>query len=562
MRGSSRASLFMLSKSPADVNADAQKPLSGKSGLVIDDLAASVVLGKNILNSLGASRVDTAATYQEAMSFLTHKKYTFVLCDFNLGKSLTGQQILRDARHEGKLSHSTLFVMVSAERTKEIVLGTIECEPDGYVTKPYTLRSLEIRLRALLEQQRVLESFNAYRDHGDHEKALQAINSVISSNTKHRSFAFRRKGRYLFEMGRFEEALAVFEEVNQARAQHWAITGVAKCKLELGMLEEAESQFKEILEDYPLFVSAWDGLVETQRRMGKRGEAFDTLKQAISISPMSIDRQLLVAELSLTLGDLYAAVRANRSMIEMVEGSHKEEPSYFNSYGYAMRRLIEASDENEAQIFLEECQRLFKLAARKFPDNREIKFNQAQIVALKKLKNGGEAEAIAEWQKVLTRYRDLIEEKPYLAIDLAEAFIAAGDSENAGNMLDHALKSDRISQDDKAKAQSIKDAPISLHKHAFFAEWNRQGRGHYKKGEFTKALECFKEALQQLPTHPVVNLNAAQALLQLIQQGDRSKKSIWEVRQYLQNAARLPKGHSEYRRQQFLEKAVAQEMAT
>lgn len=46
--------------------------------------------------------------------------------------------------------------MVTAENTADMVMGSLECQPDGTLSKPVTRATLQVRLRKLLEKREEL----------------------------------------------------------------------------------------------------------------------------------------------------------------------------------------------------------------------------------------------------------------------------------------------------------------------------------------------------------------------------------------------------------------------
>ena len=68
----------------------------------------------------------------------SYKSYDIVLCDYNLGAGQDGQQLLEELRYRHKLKNTSLFVMITAESSRDMVLGALEYLPDDYLTKPIT----------------------------------------------------------------------------------------------------------------------------------------------------------------------------------------------------------------------------------------------------------------------------------------------------------------------------------------------------------------------------------------------------------------------------------------
>ena len=108
-----------------------------KRCLVIDDYPDIRASIKRMLNKFGAMNVDTASTGEEAMELCQKYSYDIVLADFNLGEKKSGQQILEEIRYRNLLKHSSLYIMITAETTRDKVYSAIENQPDAYIAKPF-----------------------------------------------------------------------------------------------------------------------------------------------------------------------------------------------------------------------------------------------------------------------------------------------------------------------------------------------------------------------------------------------------------------------------------------
>ena len=65
-----------------------------------------------------------------------------------------------EVRFRKPLRRTSLFVLITAETSKEIVMGAREYQPDGYIAKPVTRSVLEKRLGAMLLQREALLPIN------------------------------------------------------------------------------------------------------------------------------------------------------------------------------------------------------------------------------------------------------------------------------------------------------------------------------------------------------------------------------------------------------------------
>ena len=131
---------------------DAIKIYQKKSCLIIDDMNEVRGSLKRMLMTFGMSTIDTAATSKLAIDMCEHRDYDLVLCDYNLGDGQDGQQVLESLRFTKYLKNTSMFLMITAETSREMVLGALEYLPDDYLTKPITQAMLQNRLGRIIER--------------------------------------------------------------------------------------------------------------------------------------------------------------------------------------------------------------------------------------------------------------------------------------------------------------------------------------------------------------------------------------------------------------------------
>jgi tetratricopeptide (TPR) repeat protein len=525
-------------------------------------MGAAVVIARNMMLALGARQVDTANDYPSAFPLLAKKRYDIVLCDFNLGSGLNGQQLLRDMRHIKRLSYTTLFVVVSAERTKDIVLGTIECEPDGYIAKPFTQGDFKRRIIRLVEQQTAFKAFNEALDQGEHEQALKIGESIMVDKPGYHSLAIRKMAGMLYGLQRYEEAKVLFERALEKHDQTWAKIGRARCIAELGNLPEAIEAFERIVVEQPLAVPAMDSLASCHVREGRKREAQEVLEKSLSHSPMSIDRQRWMGDLSMDIGDLERALKSYKSLLKLADGTLKENVGYHETYLKGIRKAIESEpDAKRRNELIADGRSHLKLAIRKFEDgsNRadSLKLNQDLLRALDKFQQGEAEEAIALVDAAIVRRKALLDEDPERVIDVAETKFYAGDRPGAESMLKKLIEDYPDNKKLHERVQAIIDTPLPYYKRVYITEMNRKGKQQYDKSDFEGALESFRLALKEYAQHPAINLNAAQATLKLIEAGKRSNTALREAKQYLDASVSLEPEHPEFKRKEAFTKYLS-----
>ena len=170
---------------------------AGKHYLVVDDFAGIRQLLRESLRSLGARNIDQASSGGEAMGLLAKTRYDVVLCDYNLGEGKNGQQVLEEARIRQLLLPSSVFVMVSAEKSVESVMGAAEHQPDAYLVKPITEGVLLSRLNRVWRRKQMFRLIDQAFMEKDYLRAATLCDEQIAANRVHVIELLRMKARML-----------------------------------------------------------------------------------------------------------------------------------------------------------------------------------------------------------------------------------------------------------------------------------------------------------------------------------------------------------------------------
>ena len=110
--------------------------------LIVDDFENFRGTLYKMLLDLGIGNADSAASGEEALRFCKARSYDLILCDNNLGKGKSGQQVLEELRSTNNPCSDSLFILVSAENSKGTIMAAYDYEPDAYLAKPITPKAL------------------------------------------------------------------------------------------------------------------------------------------------------------------------------------------------------------------------------------------------------------------------------------------------------------------------------------------------------------------------------------------------------------------------------------
>ena len=269
-----------MTDTKADVN-----PFGKLNYLVIDDFENFRLSIRQMLRSCGADTIELVSNASQAIQHCTYNHVDVVLCDFNLGEGKNGQHILEDLRYKKLLKRSSLFLMVTAETSKEMVMGAREYQPDAYLTKPINRAVLEKRLGALISQRNTLMPINREIDRENYPEAISLCLQLLPRQPRYKTWLMKTLGDLYFQLGDLAHALKIYDDVLAQRELSWARLGRCKVLLANRSFDQAVDGLRELIANHPDYMEAYDLLAEGFERQGRPTQAQQVLEKAIEHSP-------------------------------------------------------------------------------------------------------------------------------------------------------------------------------------------------------------------------------------------------------------------------------------
>ena len=497
-----------------------------KNYLVVDDFVGIRQLLRESLRSLGARNIDQASSGGEAMGLLSRVRYDVVLCDYNLGEGKNGQQVLEEARVRNLVNPSTVWLMVSAEKSVESVMGAAEHQPDAYLIKPITEGVLLTRLNRVWHKKQVFRMIDQACAEKDYLRAARLCDARIGSDKLHELDLLRMKARLMERSGQPAKAREVYEQVLEQREYQWARAGLAKIRMANGEFEQARQIFQSVIAENKYYIDAYDQLAAAYQNMGKMEEAGAILERAAKLSPNSVPRQRNLGNIALKLGNVQMAEKAFRKCIAIGEYSIMKTP---DAYLGLARVCGQKNDPKEALQLLLTAQREF---AHEHPDIQlRAKITEGLVYHesgdyRRARKAGDELEAMLQTSA----------ERPDTAtcLELATLLFAVGVKDAPAELLcyvirnnhDNPLLLDEVQQIfEKARMGEEGMAYIrSAKKEA--ADLMNQGVLLWKTGKLAEAVEWMRNARKAVPNNQRILFNAAQIMVSHMQQHGHDE-ALW-----------------------------------
>jgi CheY-like chemotaxis protein len=479
--------------------------------LVIDDFDNFRLTVSKILDEFGCGQVVTAVNGRRALKACQEGEFDVVLCDYNLGPGPNGQQVLESLRVNQLMSRQSLFLLVSAESSKSIVLSAYDYEPDAYLTKPITGRGLKQRLDRLLRQRDEMMPVHQCLDAGDIEGAIAMATGCVAGGSRYSSAFQKLLGELFLETGRIDEAQALYTKVLEVRPLDWARVGMAKVKSATGELETANDWLSQIIDSNPFCMQAYDALVDSTRQQQNMERAQEVLQAAVDVSPMSIVRQTSLAETASGNHDYKAASKAYSRAVRLGEHSCHDRLEHHLQFSRVTASMLRDDPSANTDVAREGLNVLERLGKR-FELSPEVR-HQAQLLECQLYACRGD----------VRRAQDLLEEVELnlsgkslsleLQLDRVASYQGLNDEVKAGELLAALLEEYKDDEDSLRAIDLWLEEPVSDFNTKLVARINNEGIGFYQNDQFDKALNSFRRAARLFPNHLGVHLNLVQALV-------------------------------------------------
>ncbi|WP_119966548.1 tetratricopeptide repeat-containing response regulator [Simplicispira lacusdiani] len=513
--------------------------------LVVDDFQGMRTILRDIVRAMGVTQVDTAANGREALSLLRGSRYDVVICDFNLGPGLNGQQVLDEARLHDYIGVSTIWVMVTAEKTAEMVMGAAEVKPDEYLLKPINQSILESRLERLITKKQALRGIEEAIRARDYATAISRCDQLLNAEAAKPQEILRIKSDLQLKVGDHDGARALFESVLAARSVPWARTGLGKVHFHKGDFEAARNTFQQVLDENRMFIEASDWLAKTLDAMGERVQAQQVLASAVKLSPNSASRQKVLGETAYKNGALEVAQAAFEKTIKISEHSSNKNPSAY----MALAKVLSDSDTpDEALKLLARTKEVFKDSA-----DMAIQTAAAQSAVYQKAGRLDESRAaMAQAEELLGQTGKI---SPETAMEVAQGMLALGRKDQAFGMMRDLVKNHHEDHRLSEQVQGLfEKAQMGAEGRSLIAQSreevvniNNQGVMLAKQGNFAEGARLLRTALQNLPHSQVVMMNLCGLLIGQMRAEGRSDALTTEVMGLLERVRELNPDNEKYR---------------
>ncbi|MDR2881024.1 MAG: response regulator [Azoarcus sp.] len=469
---------------------------------------------RDMLSSFGFGVVHTAVTAHTALRHLRTRHYELILCDFELGDGQDGQHFLEDLRQHEIIGSDTLFVMVTAERNHERVVGTAELLPDDYILTPLAPGALQTRLARIVERREALLPAWQLAAIGDW---LGAIEYCLEAETTHPQYLLdfhRLEAGFYIAAGHLDEAEAIYRQIAESQHIGWAQLGLARCLAFKKDYAGADALLSEVISGNPNFMAAYDLLARVRAENGQINAACEVLHTAIEHSPYRLGRQRRFGELAMEADDAVAAEAALEEVVRQSTNSVFRDPE--DHVRLAQAQLAQNKTEAargtigdiERNLGTQPNAALCKALANAMLHAHmgEVQETRAELSVAASLAGTGSTLSPALSRELVKACFDY--DMRAAGSEVVSNVLRVTGDEQTVNALRGLLQSRGLELLSQSIEQNVQEEVRNLIK---------VGAEKARIADYAGAVEAMMDAVRQMPGHPVVLFNAALALLRHIE---------------------------------------------
>lgn len=529
--------------------------------LVADDFGNFRSTISAMLGKLGIHQVDTATNSAEILDKCQRRTYDVILCDYDLGSGRNGQQVLEELRFKSLIARRSLFILVSADATKDVVMAAYDCEPDDYLMKPINARMLEQRVIRLLSQRHAMSGVYDALDAEDLRRATAYLLDLSLKDSRHARVAQKMLGEIFIRAGELNKAEKLYTKALEVRPVEWVRLGLARVKHLKGEWVLAGDWLEKIVQENPLYLPAYDVLASNWDQIGASEQVQATVQRSVVISPKSILRQKRLAQVAERNGDLGTSLQALRTTVRLGALSCHACPED----GFQFARVAAASLEKKLQTvepLVQEVVEVIGITRERFTLSGE-QLTRAELLTARLLAHGGKIEAAKTLAAGAESHLRSNREVPLeVNIERVQTLQALGEREQADSLLHELLQKYAYDQGALEKLDILLAEPVSETNRTMIATVNREGIELYNQARFDEAIACFEKVRRIFPRHVGVHLNIVQSLIGKLRAGQKDDETIDITERALATIDSLIESdHSQYARFQRLQGMATASMA-
>lgn len=328
---------------------------SQKNVLIVDQFSDSKNSIKKALISIGfdSKKIFMVNNSNECINFLKNKEFDIIFCEYNLGKGKNGQQLLEYLNYNNLIKNNQNFIIITSECSEAIVLSTVDHEPDGYITKPFSLNCIKSKVKRILHENILENKINNYYIKNGLNKTLILCEKMIFEDQKYFTKILKIKSDLLFNNNRYEEAYLLYKTLIYSNPNNTQVKiQYANSLIKINKLDEAKCILDDILFFNKRIMIAYDLLEEIYILKKDIESRLNVLKTALDINPMSSKRQKKLFDVAVSINHFeYLSLSCNLILKYQENSIINDHNVKFNWIKLNINKAIEENNELNIEEF-------------------------------------------------------------------------------------------------------------------------------------------------------------------------------------------------------------------
>lgn len=474
-----------------------------------------------MLRSLGVVNLKAVTINERVLPEISEHNYDVILLGHNVNDSVAGIQILEECRYLGYIKPSACWVFMTSDASQEVILHAIDSRPDELIMKPFSIDELKHRLDNILFRKSIFKPIDDAIEVGDYPTAISYCQNNFSSSDPEFDEAQLMLSRLLNQFGKPKEAAKVAEKLYWKAHEKDAGLCWAQALLAQDEVKEAQRLLKELIEEYPLFIVAYDLLASSHEKNGDLELACETVNEATQRSPLGIPRQMELGRLATQAKKLDLAGGAYKKSIMLGRHSCYKSPEPYLRLANVKRLELSAAEGPVASELKSEFDSIINQAYRSFPEDHllQVKASLLKSELYNQLGDTDEANKC-------TRDAQRANSELSAPLDLERELLN--------------VTGDAVPLLEPEKAKRATPTVSKKHDPEMSVKVNRLGVKHYLSGKMPQALKYFGLATEYDTTNVSALLNLAQLFLESARDSvDKRAERAKMVARYLKLSSRL-----------------------
>lgn len=509
--------------------------------LLVDPQRPFQMMMKGILSNFGVKSIDFADTGEAAVRMCKSQTFNILLVEYNLGTNKNGRQLLEELRTLRLIKPDALFIVISGETNRAVVLGTMEMQPDDYIIKPFSQRLLDNRIQKAWAKRQALSPIHYCVQKSDYKRAIVACKTLISKKSRYSAYCLQMMTEFMCKEQRYQDAAAILKTVLKERDLLWAKLNLARAYRGLEQFDDAQTLLMSVLSLQPANIDAIDLLAEVQLASGESKEAQVTLKRGIDISPHSMKRHQQMIDIATTNDDYMLIKDCYGKLLLLSRRSVHAGTANLCNYLRSIIVAVENCDEN-TEVYKLQNELTNTLQRAKTEEGRYLTYQYATLEGVIQAQlHSAKGENLRAKKILMEAIQPFCDEDENwelpddLAPDTCITLIKVHDYDLATTFSEQLPAECQIALNIKSKLES---EPVAT-RHQRFNQITKAGIEAYTTKDNLLALELFQQAIQLSPVNSSAALNLIQVQVNLMQE---HKKYIKLLMAETKDAFRLLNG--------------------